>query len=1055
MLLRCDLPRPSHDELAALASLVNDFSRQGLFSVQSLDLGMLRHDRAEDFPFRIRLDGPVDHNVAPYKNSHAGWEWFSTVLPDLLLYDVIEHAFDAEGNPSPYASSPLIIGKKQPGEFRFTVDYRKINFETIRDGFPAPDTTRCLESLGQSCWFTALDLTSGYWQIPIAMDSRQYTAFRTRDAHMQFKRLSMGLRNACAHFQRIMGFILMPQCKDFVVIYLDDIIIHTNGTFHDHLAKLHIVFQLLLDAGLKLKSSKCQFGARSLAYLGHIVGPDGIRMDPDKISPIRDMPFPRAPIQVKSFLGMVGYYAHFIPKYATVAAPLYAATHATYTWVVTPSMVKAFDDLKAMLTRDPVLRLPDFNQPFVVTTDWSKLAISGVLGQLDPHQFEYAVRYASRICSGAESRYCPTHGECLAIIWAAEKFHYYLHGHRWHLKTDHRALQWLNTAKFTSTKLARWALQLQEFDFTVAHCRGELNVVSDYLTRGAVPKSTSHVAAVSAFTDAVFDNPAQYHKAYACAVCNRVDGADNMVICDSCSTLYHLRCMVPPMTMIPSGPWICPTCAPPVDTWSSCYYADTPLAYADNDPYRDVALLEYVLTRDMSLIESIMEVPLSKNQKRSIRRRAETLRPSSVQIDWLDMRVPSGSDVVWLTCPTVHYRWDIIRLFHDQLGHPGITRTVAAVMRQYYWQGINRDVRAFISTCDACQRFALRCPDIPKNMESMQYSEVLGAYRHVHLDSFGPFPHPTIVSNGVPALVHVLVMVCAFTKCVEFGLYVNCYTNQCEHSAHVTSRLFFEHWLSRYIVPDVVTTDNGPEFGSVFQRLLADYGIEGRQTSVRNPAANGNAEAVVKYAKRALSRLCANDPTSAVLQLPKVRGAFMRQVSTATGLTPFALTYGLQPDVPVPLGPTLHALYARGVPPMPTNTEYHARVDDLAVKLHAADRRAFANILRAQYRNMVAFENSLKREPANAPVPGDFVLLLAPAPSTLHATWDGPFLFHSVDPPSGLAVLQSGSDPMLDVAGRGNALWKVKRHLIRLYLFPFQLTRPPAADAPLVAALSH
>lgn len=241
----------------------------------------------------------------------------------------------------------------------------------------------------------------------------------------------------------------------------------------------------------------------------------------------------------------------------------------------------------------------------------------------------------------------------------------------------------------------------------------------------------------------------------------------------------------------------------------------------------------------------------------------------------------------------------------------------------------------------------------------------------------------------------------------------------------------------------------------MFQRLLADYSIESRQTSVRNPAANGNAEAVVKYAKRALSRLCANDPRSAVLQLPKVRSAFMRQVSTATGLTPFALTYGLQPDVPVPLGPTLHALYARGLPRLPTNTDYHARVDDLAVDLHAADQQAFTKILRAQYRNMVAFENNLKRAPVDPPEPGDFVLLLAPAPSTLNATWDGPFLFHSVDPKSGLAVLQSGSNPMLDAAGRGHAQWKVKRHLIRTYRFPFQLARQATNDSELVVAAAR
>ena len=568
-------------ESALLAELLNAYEHTGLFSTHELDIGCLSQELTDRYPFRIRLHSEVQHFIPPYKASHAEWTWFDGILPGLLAADVIEPAFDPCGNPSPYASSPYIIPKKEPGEYRFTVDFREINAGTIRDAFPAPDPVRSLDLLAGSHWFSALDLTSGYWQVEIDPDSRQYAAFRTRDAHYQFKRLAMGLTNACAHFQRIIQSVLLPDCADFVVIYLDDIIVHTKGDFDDHLSKLAFVFDKLIAAGLKLKRTKCQLGARALNYLGHIISGDGVRTDPKKVEAVAAMPFPKDASGVRSFLGMTGYYANFIKDYALKASTLFASTAHKYLWSVSSAMRDAFQALKDALLSDPVLRQPDFTRPFVLTTDWSEEAQGAVLGQLDDDDAEYAIQYASHRNSPAEANYAPSHGECAAIIRGITKFRYYLQGHKFHLKTDHRALQWLHTAQFGNPKLARWSLQLQEYDFTVAHCRGDHNVVADHLSRmdpidpaAQDPIDPYHkptLAALSVFRDDDFHNHSQYESAFACNVCNRTTGGDNMAICDSCGGLYHLRCLTPPMSSVPSGEWICSHCAPPSDPWAELF----------------------------------------------------------------------------------------------------------------------------------------------------------------------------------------------------------------------------------------------------------------------------------------------------------------------------------------------------------------------------------------------------------------------------------------------------------------------------------------------------
>jgi hypothetical protein len=162
---------------------------------------------------------------------------------------------------------------------------------------------------------------------------------------------------------------------------------------------------------------------------------------------------------------------------------LQVMTRRKVSFVWTDEAIWSFEALKEALCSAPVLALPNWDLPFILTTDWSRAAIGAVLSQVQPDGDEHPVAFASRALTSAEQNYAATEGECLAVRWATEKFHYYLHGRHWLLRTDHKALEWLNTARFTNSKLERWAMHLQEYDFDVEYIPGDTNKVADYLSR--------------------------------------------------------------------------------------------------------------------------------------------------------------------------------------------------------------------------------------------------------------------------------------------------------------------------------------------------------------------------------------------------------------------------------------------------------------------------------------------------------------------------------------------------------------------------------------------
>ena len=335
-------------------------------------------------------------------------------VKDMLQQGVVQPS------TSPWAS-PVVLVKKKDGTYRFCVDYRKLNLVTAQDAHPLPRVGDLLDSLNGNSLFSTLDLRSGYWQLSMSPEDQQKTAFVTPHGLFEFLRMPYGLCTAPATFARAIGIILSGLTYDICLCYFDDVIIFST-TIEQHCHRLETVLQRFRAHGLKVKASKCSFGANEVIYLGHSVSSTGIHTDPSKTKAVQNLPSPTTLEQLRSFLGLAGYYRKFIPNFATLASPLTALTKKGIPFTWTDSHQNSFLTIKDLLCSAPVLAYPNFDQPFILQTDASNIGLGAVLAQFDNHGQERVVSYASRTLTAREQNYTAMEKEALAVVFATQHF---------------------------------------------------------------------------------------------------------------------------------------------------------------------------------------------------------------------------------------------------------------------------------------------------------------------------------------------------------------------------------------------------------------------------------------------------------------------------------------------------------------------------------------------------------------------------------------------------------------------------------------------------------
>ncbi|KAL5477031.1 hypothetical protein EMCRGX_G023770 [Ephydatia muelleri] len=281
--------------------------------------------------------------------------------------------------------------------------------------------------------------------------------------------------------ERLMEQVLAGLHWSTCLVYIDDIIVFSR-TVADHLDQLRDVFTRLKNAGLTLKPSKCHLLQMEVRYLGHVVSGKGIQTDPEKVRSVFDWPIPLNQKDLKRFLGLASYYRCFAEGFAQVAAPLNALTNKGKEWMWTADCTHAFLELKKRLVLTPVLVMPQFTQEFILDTDTSGEGLGAVLSQVIEGE-EKVVAYASKTLTRTERKYCVTHREILALVWVTHHFRPYLYGHKFVLRTDHSALQWLHNFKEPEGQTARWLEQLAEYNYRVVHRPGRHHTNADSLSR--------------------------------------------------------------------------------------------------------------------------------------------------------------------------------------------------------------------------------------------------------------------------------------------------------------------------------------------------------------------------------------------------------------------------------------------------------------------------------------------------------------------------------------------------------------------------------------------
>lgn len=838
---------------------------------------------------RTKHEDPI--YVKPYRQSPAEAEEIKNQVEQLQKNNIIQESF------SPWNAPVHLVPKKPDAsgvpKYRMVIDYRRLNDITTDDKYPLPNMTDIFDKLGKSTYFTTLDLASGYHQVEINEDDRQKTAFSTQFGHFEFLRMPFGLKTAPATFQRAMNNVLRGLQGIHCLIYLDDVIIF-SVSLEEHIHKLRMIFDRLRATNLKVQLDKSEFLRKEVNYLGHTITTAGLKPNDDKIKTVLDYPIPKTTTEIKSFLGLVGYYRKFIKDFAKVTQPLTKCLKKRNKIIIDQIYIDAFNKCKELLTTAPLLQYPDMEKAFVLTTDASTVALGAVLSQ-GPIGSDKPVAYASRTLSDTEARYSTIERELLAIVWAVKHFRPYLYGRKFVIYTDHRPLVWLNSLKEPNSKLTRWRLRLQEYDFEVIYKNGKQNANADALSRIKINVLDSDDDITSMQVN--LDDKEQRLQRYLNEVTDQItklstDNHDDqtIVISDS-STLSAQEEFFP---LPPASSTIetvhsaadlesygIPILHEAIDTKPNQILVFTwlrnELQVRDLSRQKQKVLEIFLPINNTELIKSFLKEYIKPKLKYFIYFESEEHRKefSAVIISLFKQDMINFYECTERVVYVENEKEQkaIILQFHTgKTSHRGIKETMVRLKRNYFWANMQETVSAVINACEACRKMKYDRKPIKPFLQLTPTQHA--PFQEIFIDLF------TI--DGI----YYLTIVDAFSKLGQAIKVTN------RSTPEVIRALIY--YFSIYGVPRKITSDPGMEFNNALMKeLISMYKIELHITTPNNPNSTGIVERfhstlIEIYRLASYEQKCTDAATIMAYSIM----SYNHTIHSKTGLTPFEVVFG-------------------------------------------------------------------------------------------------------------------------------------------------------------------
>lgn len=831
----------SDSERASLYAMLCDF--HDIFSSSKQNSGkckLVKHRirTSEQAPIKLRA-----HRTSPEKRAEIERQ-----VAGLLADGVIEESC------SPWAS-PVVLVKKKCGTWRFCVDYRRLNSVTIKDSHPLPRVDDTLDALAGAAWFSTLDFSNGYWQVEVAEEDREKTAFTTGQGLYQWRSMPMGLSNAPATFQRLMELVLRGLPWHICMVYLDDILIY-NKTFEEHMSSLKEVFLRIRSAGLRLNPQKCHLARDHVVFLGHVVSRKGLQPDPKNTDKVLNWPVPRSPSEVRAFVGLCSYYRRFVKDFSKLAAPLNQLVGKNVPFVWNDTCDQSFRHLKNVLSSEPVVILPDFSVPFKIYTDASNLAVGAVLAQ-DRDGREHVVSYASRALNATQKRWSTFDRELWAIVWAVREFKHYIGLASFTIITDHRpllALRRMSIDDDPTGRRARWILELDPLNWVIVHKDGRHHKNADALSRR--PETLEMNVAEDIVERALQVNVVSSYQTDITHSSKAKDSTGDMTAEDP---LEHSGGMSP------------------IDVLSHSLSDIRAMQAADTD-----------INTALSWVAHAQRPP-----RRKIQGAAQCLRKLWTEFDRLSIIdgllcrsvcCPlTSKPVIQIVVPSALISDILLQLHGAPASAHFSSERVWERARQFcYWPSMYRDIKDWCEKCKACQT---RRSPVPAQRAPMGGSQSVRPFERVAMDLL----ELPVTSRGNR---YVLVVEDYFTK------YVNLYPlpNQ---SAQTVAQCLFEDYVLLHGVPGTLHSDQGRQFeAEVVQILCRLLSIKKTRTTPYRPQSDGMIERFNRTLIDQLAKTLLTYGGEWDEYVKHVAFAYNTTTHSSTRFTPFFLTHGREARVP-------------------------------------------------------------------------------------------------------------------------------------------------------------